>query len=81
MNTKTVTLSTLPDYDWNNPEVSWREIIKFVNEELNKDNYFIIEGDDENIYLKWRTDGRVFATIYTDRVIQIIKYLKEEHNL
>lgn len=79
MDEETIKLSTMQPYDWDTDEVSWREILKFVSEELNKDNYFYIIADDENIYLKWRTDGRVFATVYTEKVIEIIKYIKEEH--
>ena len=79
MDEKTVKLSTMKPYDWDTDEVSWREILKFVSEELNKDNYFYIIADDENIYLKWRTDGRVFATVYIEKVIEIIKYIKEEN--
>lgn len=79
MDEKTIKLSTMQPYDWDIDEVSWREILKFVSEELNKDNYFYIIADDENIYLKWRTDGRVFATVYIEKVIEIIKYIKEEN--
>ena len=39
MDEKTIKLSTIQPYDWDTDEVSWREILKFVSEELNKDNY------------------------------------------
>ncbi len=78
LDNRTIVLSTKDDYDYTTDEVSTREIIKFVTEELNKDNYFNLEGDDENIYLIWRGGGRKFATVYIDRVVEIIKYIKEE---
>lgn len=77
-NEKDLTMYTILPYDYDTDEVSTREILKFVEEELNKDNYFILEGDDDAIYLKWRTDGRRFATVYVDRVVEIIKHIKEE---
>ena len=75
---KEVAMYTKDDYDYTTDEVSTREIIKFVTEELNKYNYFILEGDDENIYLKWRIDNKLFATIDKEKVVEVIKYIKEE---
>jgi hypothetical protein len=56
------------------------EVIKFIKEEFNKNNYFNIEYADKpnTIYLKWKTDNKIFAVIYEDKVIQIINSNKEE---
>lgn len=75
---KTIVLCTKDDYDYTTDEVSEREIVKFITEELNKDNYFTLDVLDTLIYLRWRTDNKVFATIYKEKVIEVIKYIKEE---
>lgn len=74
----TIELNIKEDYDFSTNEVSFREILKFVNEELNKNNYFILELDGKKIYLKWKADNKLFATVYIDKIIECIQYIKEE---
>lgn len=68
--------TTREDYDYSTDEVSNREIIKFVTEELNRYNYYKLEGNDESIFLIHRETGNPVATVSIKAVVEVIKNLK-----
>ena len=68
--------TTREDYDYSTDEVSNREIIKFVTEELNRYNYYKLEGNDESIFLIHRETGNPVATVSIKADVEVIKNLK-----